>query len=498
MTHRTAIVFLLLAQAAQGQSIGEKSLALLKTRCYACHGTKRDDWDASNRESIRRTQDSILEMIDTDIMPPGKLTKLSAAEKAMLRSWFGEGTKAAASPPAVPQTLDDAWVVRQIEADQRRRDDSLYLSLANLQNAGATKQQVWDAQGAVSKAVNLLSTSPRIVVPAKVDQGGILLRVETSLLGWDANDVAALLNEYPYGFSRRVFLRGDWFVARALRAPLYYRLLGVPETQRELDATLGVDRQRFIDRNIVRRAAITNSRVAFHNRAIEWAPANTGAVRLTYDTANETADRRIVTSPLAFRHDAVEYIADLPNGLHLYAAFNAQGQRQNKVPEDIASDPSQFSGSTAIVPGISCACCHQTGIQSPVTDVVRDGAPLFSVGELAKVQSLYPTKEQFAATMARDESRYLTAVRKATQPFKAIDEPIGPTVLEYNRPLDLKRAALEANASEARLRTAVQADGTLQTLGLRPLIEGQTITRDTWENVDGASPAQRVAQLLGR
>lgn len=481
--------------------------SILREHCYKCHGTSRTDWDASSEESARSMAESILEMIADDQMPPKDLPKLSAAEKATLREWFA--AEPSAEKPAERKLLDDDWVVRQIQADAGR-GDSLYVSLANLHNAGATKQQIWDAQGAVSKAANLLSTAPQIAVPRKVDERGIVLRIDTALLNWDDADAAELFEEYPYAELSKGFIRGDWFVVRALSAPLYYRLLGIPNSQRDLDAILGIDRQRFIDRNLVRRAGITTSRVAFHNRAIEWSPSNTGAVRLTYDTANEERERQIVANPLgpvnngrfanrAFRHDAAEYIGDLPNGLHLYAAFNGQGVRQDKVPENIASDPSQFSGSTSIIPGISCASCHKTGIQSPVSDVVRSGAPLFGVGELAKVQALYPTKEEFAGILARDEARYLAAVKQAIEPFKSVEEPIGPTALEYNKPLDIAKVALESNTTVEQLRAAILADADLQAGGLRPLTENQTITREAFESLEtGQSPAQRIAELIGR
>lgn len=484
---RTLIAMAVLVSTVNAQD----AQGILRSHCYQCHGTNRDDWDASNSQSIQDMGQAILDKVESDQMPPGKLPKLSEAEKATLRAWFNAPHE---QFPTASQVRDDAWVGSQIANDASKRGDSLYVSLANLRLSG---QQLWDAQGAVSKAANLLSTAREIAVPAKVDKAGIVLRLDVTKLGWTDAELIALLAEYPY--SDPGYIRGDWFVARGLAAPLYYRLLGIPGTQRELDSTLGIDRQRFIGRNLVKRAAITDSRVAFHNRAIEWSPSNTGAVRLTYDTANETGNRRIVSSPLAFTHDATEYIADLPNGLHLYAVFNAQGQRQNRVAENIASDPSQYSGSTTIVPGISCASCHKTGIQSPANDVVRDGAPLFDISELARVQSLYPPRQQFAALLKRDESRYLTAVHKATEPFKSVEEPIGALALEYNKPVTLEKAAIESNTTPQRVRSAILASADLQTLGLRPLAEGQTVTRETFESLEsGTSPAQRISQLLGR
>lgn len=498
-------------------------LSILKAHCYQCHGTTRQDWDASSLESATEFADLIADMVESEAMPPGKLPKLSDTDRLSVVAWaVGKkpieepgapiaetaaqpaevaaynGSRSTPPEPPAPrrQFLDDTWVLRQISAD-RGLTDSLYISLANLYNAGQTVQQLRDAQGAVAKAANLLSTSRNIVVPKKVDRNGLVLRVDVADLGWGADELNELLEAYPY--AEVGFVRGDWFVSRALRAPLYYRLLGVPGTQADLDAAFGVDRGRFVSRAIAQRAAITDSRVAFHNRAVEWAPSVAGGVRLTYDTKNEEAKRRIVSNPLDFEHDATEYIADLPNGLHLYAAFNARGQRQNTVPENIASDPNQYSGSTTIIPGISCAACHKKGIQSPVNDVVRQGAPAVALNELVEIESLYPPQDQFAAIMSADEKRFLAANQQATEPFKSIEEPIGPTVLEYNKPLSIERVAQESNLSIARLENAIRRDPDLQVYGLRPLLEGQTITRFTWESLEaGQSPAQRVAQVLGR
>lgn len=507
-----ALLIFMLATTAKAD-LKQDAAAVLGQHCAKCHGTTRFDWDASDLASARAFGDSILEQIDAGTMPPGKLPKLTDSEKQTLRDWLAAKPVAPAKPaPKVRKFLDDAWVQQYINADPNKQEDSLYLSLANLYNAGASKQVIWNAQGAVSKAANLLSINPEIIVPAKVDPNGIVLRVNVFDLGWDDIDAAQLFEAYPYADLSQGFIRGDWFFSRGLAAPLYYRLLDVVRpTQKDTDELFGIDRERFFDSNLARRSGINNSRVAFHNRLIEWAPARTGAVRLTYDTANEERDRRIVANPLgpisngnrfanqAFRHDAVEYIADLPNDLHAYGAFNGQGQRQDKVPENIASDPSQYSGNTSIVPGISCIACHEKGIQSPVSDEVRQGAPAFGVADLAKVQSLYPSREDFAALLAADEARYLTAVKKAIGPFKSIDEPIGPLSLEYNKPLDLKKASQESNISEGQLRELILSDADLQAFGLRPLTDGQTITRETFESLEsGTSPAQRISQLIGR
>lgn len=507
---RAAILIGVVFLTHKAFSAEEPAAKIFREHCYQCHGTKRDDWDASKLDSAKELGEEIIKKISADKMPPGKLPKLTAEEKSVIKDFLAGRTTAGKAepaeqqtpPPVPPQTerqfLSDGWVIDQIRKDATQ-PDSLYVSLANLYNDGATKEQLAEAQGAVSKAANLLSTSKQIVLPKKVDASGIVLRLDTAQMGWEGEDVSKLLEAYPYAFSSRVFVRGDWFIARGLRAPLYYQLLGVPNTERATDAAFGIDRQRFIDRNLVRRAALTTSGVAYHNRAIEWAPSNTGAVRLTYDTRDELANRKILSNPLGFDHDATEYIADLPNGLHLYAAFDGQGRRQDKVPENIAGDPGQASGAASIVPGISCVVCHKGGIKPPPTDTVRNGAPLFSVGELAKVTSIYPTKDTFEALLTNDKNRYLAAHKTAVGPFTDSEEPIGGVIQEYNKPLTLAKAARESETSENFLKATILASGDLQALGLRPLTENQTVTRDTWESSEGGvTPAQRIAQLIGR
>lgn len=518
----TLLALMLMATTAPAQELKQQAAAIFAARCAACHPSKSEAWDAKDLKSASAIEGQILDAIAADTMPPGNAVKLTEAEKKTIRDWFA--AKPAVTPTATAaektqapaeqkprQFLDDAWVRRAIAGDTQRRGDTIYLSLANLWNVGLTVPEMRNAQGAVSKAINLLSAAPNIVVPRKVDTTGIVLGFDLSSIGRTEQFAADLLREYPYAERTQGFMRGDWFVSRSLSAPLYYRLVGTPGSLRDLDAALSIDRQRFVNNNIVARAGISNSKVAFHNRIVELAPSRTGTARLTYDTQNEERDRRLLTNPLgpidnqnrfgarAFRHDAAEYIYDLPNGLHGYAAFNGQGQRQDKVPENIASDPNQYSGTTAIVPGISCVACHQKGTQTAVSDEVLKGAPLFSVAEAAKVGELYAAKENFTAALERGSATFLAASAKATEPFKSIPEPIGPLALEYNKPLDLSAVARESNLTESEVRNAILADDTLQAQGLRPLTEGQTITRATFESVEaGTSPALRIGQLVGR
>lgn len=509
-----------------GDDLATKATGILKAHCYECHGAKRQgdpDYAITDLAYLEgksglivagdSSSSRIMKRIYAGEMPPGNKPKLTKDEADTVRAWIdtGAAAPAAAKVEAPRQFVPTSYVRTVIGQDTLKlgglvASDARYLSLVNLYNAGQTKEQLAASRRALSKALNSLSLAPRIVRPVPVDKDGLVMRVSLASLGWTVIQWNELLNAYPY-LEAPAFIRADWFIATALKPPLYYSLLRLPSNQRDLETDLGVDRDGDINANIAQRAAITDSTVAIHNRVLEYHPAVTGLYRLSYDTKNEDADRKIIRNPLgpqfgdnpfgdrAFKHDASEVIFDLPNGLHGYYAANGQGVRVDAVPNDVANDTTQLSGSPNIVPGLSCIGCHSQGIQTKISDVARAGSPVNGL-ELAKVAALYPQKERFSAYLEKDKSRYLKAELAATG---QTDEPIRVAVEAYDKPIDLATAAKESDQADPRfVAQLINTQGDLQAEGLRPLIEGKTITRDTWQSAEfNVTPAQRVAQLLG-
>ena len=68
---------------------------------------------------------------------------------------------------------------------------------------------------------------------------------------------------------RRLYMKADWFAARATLPPLYHDLLGIPLDVRKLEKRLGVDVRRNIERHRVARAGVQVSGVSQYNRLIE-------------------------------------------------------------------------------------------------------------------------------------------------------------------------------------------------------------------------------------
>lgn len=520
--------------SALSQDLATQATSILRSHCYQCHGAKRQgdpDYDISNLDYLRgdsklivagdkpqsksQTKSRIMKRIEAGQMPPGGLPKLTAAEASTVRKWIASGApnpgqeKLVYAQPKI-EFADKNYVKAAIGADQLRLGvlavDARYLSIANLYNIGYAKDALDIARAAMSKATNSLSLGRFVSKPVAVDGLSLVYRISLSQIGWTAQQWNEVLNAYPYSESPN-FVRSDWFVATTLHPPLYYDLLGLPGTEGELEREVGVDRDADVLTNRAQRAAITDSAVAIHNRVLELHPSVFGVYRLSYDVKNEDADRRIIRNPLgpqfngnpfanrAFKHDGAEIIFDLPNGLHGYYAANGNGKRVDAVPNEIANDPTQLSGSPSIVPGISCMGCHSQGIQTKISDVARDGSPVNGI-ELAKLDALYPPKEQFSKCLEGEKAKYLSVVKLATGTEQ---EPIRPSVEAYNRPLDLLQVAIESNQRDSSaLSQLINTRGDLQAFGLRPLIEGKTITRATWESAEfGITPAQRVAQLLG-
>ena len=86
----------------------------------------------------------------------------------------------------------------------------------------------------------------------------------------------------------------------------------------------------------------------------------------SYDFGGNDGRKNLFAHPLgpkgenAFEHDGGEIIFNLPNGLQAYLLVDSHGQRIDKGPPAIVSDPVQKD--RAVVNGLSCMSCHVAGI----------------------------------------------------------------------------------------------------------------------------------------
>jgi hypothetical protein len=170
-------------------------------------------------------------------------------------------------------------------------------------------------------------------------------------------------------------LRGDFLIARistTLDGGHYYRLARIAERETAFLRDLGIDAKSIGKLGADAGANLIHSRVTHQVRRIVRRPGPLGGAWHTYDVESSTAERDPLRNPFNFQFDAGEHIAAGPNGLHRFALYDAQGERQDSVPDRIAKDTTDPHGVGIIVPMISCVRCHvEDGLRPFANDQQR-------------------------------------------------------------------------------------------------------------------------------
>ena len=412
-----------------------------------------------------------------------------------------------------------------------------YFTLAHLHNdARLTEADLRVQKAALAKTLNSLSWKPAVVLPEALDVAGVIFALDLRRVLWDADQWDEVLKRYPYGLkhdrypedavlnelARDVYkqtgsdvpaVRVDWFIATALRAPLYYTLLKLPKKLGELEAQLKVDVAADFTRDQLLRVGLSVSGESSQNRLLQRHDSVHGAYWRTYDFRMSDGVGDLLRRPLgplvpdgvfvkqAFKHDGGEVLFSLPNGLHGYLIVNESDERLDEAPAELVSDALKTAGTTKMVGGLSCLACHDRGIKGGVKDVVREGSAL--EGEARdKVRRLYRPADDLKAALDGDEQRFLKALEKATgsdaEDAKDLVEPIGVVARRHWQEVGLREAALELGlADPALLRMKIENDMELRRLGLAPLAKDGTIRREAWESLTGFnSPFQDAANSL--
>jgi serine/threonine-protein kinase len=566
---------------AQGSApLAEQARSVLKRHCYDCHNgpgsASGHEFDVSQDGFLKARlgdvgpmvvpgkpeESPLFRAVQQDRMPQGK-NKLSAEDKAVLRQWIEAGAPPfplAGQRPFLSLEASLTALRNDLRSQTGRtvRAHLRYFSLAHLHN----DRRIPDAElrqlrAALAKAINCLSWKEAVVLPRVVPGShDTLLAIDLRDLDWDRHDLwTEVLKEYPYGLrfdnhpERRVrqlqteldelgkadgelgcdllVVRADWFVATALRPPLYHtllydRYLRSPRgmTAGDLERLLGVDvRAHFTDPAPERlaRAGIVKSGVSAQNRLVERHQSRYGAYWKSYDFKPDGKRGKLTRYPLgplsltaevqpmlaqqAFLHDGGEILFHLPNGLLGTLLVDGRDNRIDEGPIQVVSDPTRTSGTPAIVTGVSCLSCHVRGV-IPLRDTIREGHALFGKAR-DKVEDLFPPRQKMDELLRRDEQRFLSAVRALgidpDRPDTGPSEPIGEVARHYRlRYLDSEAITAELFETDAERLRQLLGQKELRQLGLGVLRQkGGVIGRLEWEIVDGRSLMQIVAHSLG-
>ncbi len=498
-------------------------------------------------------------------------------DRAAIRAWILAGApEFPAEPARKPSTLETMLARIQdyaISVPAKDIHGIRYFTFTHLHNdSKVTAADLRLTRAALAKALNSLSWSQEIVLPEEVPgTEGTVMAVDIARLGWSRDAWNAIARAYPYGLGYSnhdnekledldgrlrklyhdreplIYLRADWFIARATRPPLYHAILYdtvLPElrhrhhdpdrpenpahmTAADLETYLGVDviANLSAKKPPVMRAGFPSSGVSGHNRLIERHPLRgQGAYWKSYDFLSSTWEANLQQFPLgpryegnpfpkmAFKHDGGEIIFHLPNGLQGYLLVDGHDNRIDIGPIEVVSDPANNSGTPQIVNGISCIACHKNGMRASPADRVRNGKGVYGEAR-ERVRSLYSEKAAIDQAIARDNRLFLDALERTIGPFLRGDEASKTTpITEFPEPvsevarryyaarddLDAETIACELFLDDPALVVAAARSDVFRQLGLGALaVEGGKVKRGAWESLRGTSQMQQAAREFG-
>ena len=436
------------------------------------------------------------------------------AEADAVANWI-EALGNTAPPPRTYVSMSDMYALAHDDLSAQptnRRERIRYLSLRVLHNdTDVSDENLEGYRASTVKLINSLSWNPKAFRAEPVDKHGVLIRIFLPDIDWNHTKWSLLEQVYPYGITGTTeprlsqlqqaagtqvpVIRADWFASRAPVSPLYYDLLGLPETVAGLESLLRIDLNRNIQDEQVVRAGFQKSGVSTNNRLIERHPLGTGFFWTSYDFAGSVGRQSFFEYPLgpntafsdqlAFHHDGGESIFTLPNGFHAYYLNTSDGERIDVGPTNIVRDDDYTDGTGEVVNGISCMSCHINGIrlnEDQVRNVALNDLSL-SPAARQKIDALYPGQEVVGEWMQRDTDAFFAALTSAgIEPGTTAGglEPIrGLFVYHIDAFVDFAQAANELGLTEDELRARIAFVGPeMASLFLR--LDQSPIARDEW------------------
>ena len=437
-------------------------------------------------------------------LPPAAILTIDNWIRVGAPSW--EATSATDVSFITPQKMLDTIEKHVNSLSRFDRTFARYFTLTHLYNAGESAEALHAYQRALSKLVNSLSWGRTIKIPQPIDPEETIFYIDLRDYEWEigTNRWTLIEAEYPYEIMFNAptqttlreklvnlrekmdcevpFIHVDWFIATASLPPLYHDILGLPQTDRELETRLEVnviENIRNAPGKRVWRAGFNDSGVSNHNRVVERHESRYGAYWKSYDFAGSVGTQNIFTHPLSFDHDGGEIIFNLPNGLQAYYLADAGGRRLDAAPINIVSNPA--ASDPTVRNGLSCIGCHTEGMkdfQDTVRGVIqRNTNPPFNKD---RALQLYTDKATMDRLVSEDTARYRQALEATGGVFGGI-EPVQRFHEAFQRPLDASHAAAVVGLETETFLRKIRENAGLQNLGLL-VLENDTMKRDTWTN----------------
>lgn len=521
------LLMLVLSQqvVAAQQPLAQQAFTVFERHCLDCHGEFGSYSDVltikhknliEDRAVIPGQPDAselylrLLGDTDTGSQMPLGQDPLDSEAIATIRRWIAAGTPDwEAIPKPKRRFITTEAMLKTIHTHVTSLTDfdrsfARYFTLTHLYNAGASDDNLRAYRSALSKLVNSLSWGAEVIKPTPIDNEETIFYIDLRHYEWDikSDKWYKIEQASPYGVQLKSatyatlcqetncelpFVRADWFIATASLPPLYHEILGLPETDKELETQLEVN----VPENLknapgvrVWRAGFNESGVSVNNRIVERHKSRYGAYWKSYDFAGNVGTQNIFTHPIDFTHDGGEIIFNLPNGLQAYYLSTATGERLDEAPINIVSDAG--SRDPVVRNGLSCMGCHTEGMKTFEDQVrsviVQSRNPSY---DKAQALRLYAEKSKMDSLVREDIARYRRAIEAAGGVFGG-SEPIQQLVKQFEGPLDVAHAAAEVGLETDDFLKKIRKNSTLQNAGLLVLgVENGTVKRDAWESEFG-------------
>ena len=507
------------------QNLARDAYAIFEQSCLICHGE-----NGSYRESLFIEHTALIDggavipgnpddsvfyqrLIETNIAKRMPLGQPQLAPEAIetVRQWIAAGAPDwDAIPKPKPGFITNDTLLETIEnhvnsLSPRDKSFARYFTLTHLYNAGETTEALNAYRRALSKLINSLSWGRKVVKPHPIDAEQTVFYIDLRDYEWDVRNDAwtQIEQKYPYKMTFDAptqahlreklttlqqemdcevpFVHVDWFLATASLPPLYHDILALPNTDRELEASLEV----FVAENLrnapgkrVWRAGFNNSRVSRHNRVLERHTSRYGAYWKSYDFAGSSESQSVFTHPLDFSQDGGEIIFNLPNGLQAYLIVDREGSRIDAAPISIVSNPAVAD--PTVRTGLSCIGCHTKGMQT-FEDEVRavveqaDNPPF----NKQRALDLYVEKTVMDELVAEDMERFRVALEETGGVFGGI-EPVQRLHEAFQGPLSAAHAAAAVGLETDTFLERISNNVSLQNLLGSLILENGTVKRDAW------------------
>jgi mono/diheme cytochrome c family protein len=506
----------------------ENAKRLLESSCASCHGGGAASQggfntvldinamiDTGKIVPEKPESSTIYAVLKSGVMPPRDVSDRPSSEDiAYVHDWIECGAPSQARAAGAPTFVDvderlETMLTDLESFDDSERPDIRYIDLYNLANAGYSEKDLDVYRDAVSFLLNSLSQGLRVVAPQRVDDRGLMFRVELDDYGWTADTWRTLVADYPYAViydedselfpydersSQEIreetaevipYIQADWFIAHAVRPPLYYDVLGLPSSLAGLEADLGLDISDNIADEQVHRAGFRDAGDSQNDRVIERHDlgGGQGTLWISYDFEDGIGTNDVFAHPLDFDADAMNIAFSLPNGMQAYFAADGEGQRLNKADNGIVQDPLSRDGAQEA--GLSCFSCHgDQGIMAHA-DGVRESFKLSGVGgdTLQTVLALYPEAEEMQALFDEDAALYTGARAQAVN--DALDESTMHTIDDRHLDaLGILEVASVLGIKQEELERSLEGDPGRFPASIRALIaDGGVVKRDSLDAV---------------